>query len=109
MSDPVSWLQIEKAWTVVASGGEEIGHVATVTGDQGSDIFDGLAVKTPAGVRYVPGEQVGEIVVGTVTLKITLSEAGTLEAYEAPPPEIVISGEKASLGTRLGTWFRGGR
>jgi hypothetical protein len=46
--------------------------VAQVEGDKQEDIFDGLAVesKQPAPILYVPGEQVGAIYPGEVTLKI---------------------------------------
>ena len=63
MADPVSWLAIENGWHVFASGGEEIGSVHEVTGDETADIFDGLAVRfgRTGPTRYVPAEQVGEI------------------------------------------------
>ncbi|MGZ6761733.1 MAG: hypothetical protein ACXVFD_17375, partial [Gaiellaceae bacterium] len=68
--DPVSWLQIEQGWSVVASDGVFVGTVAQIEGDKHDDIFDGLAVEsgTPARILYVPGEKVGPIVAGRVTL-----------------------------------------
>ena len=68
MTDPVSWLQIEQGWSVVASDGATVGTVAQVEGDKQSDIFDGLAVESAlsGGIRYVPGEQVGAIHPGEV-------------------------------------------
>ena len=64
MTDPVSWLQIEQGWNVVASDGVIVGTVAQVEGDKQDDIFDGLAVesRTPIQLRYVAGEQVGAII-----------------------------------------------
>ena len=53
MADPVSWLQIEQGWKVVASDGTAVGTVAQVEGDKQSDIFDGLAV-TPDGSKAAP-------------------------------------------------------
>jgi len=78
MADPVSGLQIEQGWNVVSADGTLIGTVAQVAGDPHDDIFDGLAVTggSPAQLRYVPGEQVGGIFPGEVTLKITASESG---------------------------------
>ena len=72
MADPVSWLQIQQGWNVVASDGPSVGTVAQVEGDKQADIFDGLAVECgePKQVRYVAGEQVGAIFPGEVTLKI---------------------------------------
>src|SRR3954469_161461 len=78
MADPVSGLQIEQGWNVVSADGTLIGTVAQVAGDPRDDIFDRLALPggSPAQLRYVPGEQVGGIFPGEVTLKITASESG---------------------------------
>jgi hypothetical protein len=59
LTDPVSWLQIEKGWNVVSADGVLVGKVAEVTGDEHDDIFGGLAVKSKhsAHVRYVPARE----------------------------------------------------
>jgi hypothetical protein len=76
MSDPVSWLVIERGWHVVAADGRVVGHVHDVLGDPALDIFDGLSVSTSAvrRPRYVSAEHVGAITVGTVTLTIELEQ-----------------------------------
>lgn len=107
--DPVSWLQIEQGWSVVASDGVDIGTVAQIEGDEHDDIFDGLAVQAGSQTRYVPGEQVGQIVSGRVTLTIASSDVSTLEPFRAPPPETKWTPGKAPLSTRLSNWFRGKR
>jgi hypothetical protein len=111
MTDPCSWLQIAQGWNVVASDGVTIGTVAQVEGDKQSDIFDGLAVESgqPSQIRYVPGEQVGAIYPGEVTLKIASSDAGKLEPFQAPQPETKWLPGKAPLATRMSKWLRGGR
>jgi hypothetical protein len=111
MTDPVSWLQIAQGWNVVASDGVTIGTVAQVEGDKQSDIFDGLAVKLtqPGQLRYLPGEQVGMIFPGEVSLKIASGDLGTLEPFQAPPPETKWLPGKASLSSRMSKWLRGGR
>jgi hypothetical protein len=111
MTDPCSWLQIAQGWNVVASDGVTIGTVAQVEGDKQSDIFDGLAVESgqPSQIRYVPGEQVGAIYPGEVTLKIASSDAGKLEPFQASPPETKWLPGKAPLATRMSKWLRGGR
>ena len=100
MPDPVSWLAIENGWHVFASGGEEIGSVHEVTGDETADIFDGLAVRfgRSGPTRYVPAEQVGEILPDHVTLLLTVAEAEALDHFEKPAPEITITAEKAPGG-----------
>ena len=83
MTDPVSWLQIRQGWSVITSDGVVVGTVAQVEGDKQADIFDGLAVEStsPAEIRYVPGEQVGPIRPGEVTLRIASADLGTLEPF----------------------------
>jgi hypothetical protein len=111
MTDPVSWLQIEKGWNVVGADGIPVGKVVEVTGDQHDDIFDGLAIKSEqsGGVRYVPGEQVAAIFPGEVTLKIVAAAAKALEPFREPPPSTTVLPEKAPLGARLSNWLRGKR
>jgi len=111
MADPVSWLQIEQGWNVITSDGVVAGSVAQVEGDKQDDIFDGLAVESagPDGIRYVPGEQVGAIHPGEVTLKIASAEIGKLEPFRAPPPETTWRPGKAPLMTRISNWLGGQR
>ena len=72
MADPVSWKVVERGWDVVDSGGTRVGAIDDVLGDPEADIFDGLAVTEGLlkPTRYVPSEQVGEIVEGAVHLTI---------------------------------------
>jgi sporulation protein YlmC with PRC-barrel domain len=108
-TDPVSWLQIAQGWSVVSSDGVSIGSVTQVEGDKQEDIFDGLAVQPaePGQIVYVPGEQVGLIYPGQVTLKIASAEANALEPFQPPPPETKWLPDKAPR--RLSRWMRGGR
>jgi hypothetical protein len=111
MPDPVSWLQIEQGWKVVTADRVTVGTVAQVEGDKHDDVFDGLAVesKQPAQMRYVPGEQVGAIYPGEVTLKIASADIGTLAPFQAPPTETKWTPGKAPLANRVSTWLHGKR
>jgi hypothetical protein len=111
VDDPVSWLQIEQGWNVITSDGVVVGTVAQTEGDKNDDIFDGLAVESgkPARLRYVPAEIVGQILPGRVTLKIGAADVGTLEPFQAPPPETKWVVGKAPVSTRLSNWLRGKR
>jgi hypothetical protein len=106
VTDPVSWLQIEKGWNVVSADGLLVGKVVEVTGDEHDDIFDGLAVKSEesAHVRYVPGEQVAALFPGKVTLKITSAEADTLKPFSEPAPQtkILPQRHRSGLASRAG-------
>ena len=97
--DPVAWTMIESGWNVVASDGEDVGHVDEVTGDSAADIFNGLAVSSgPLGKpRYVPAEQVARIVEGRVELELTSDEVKRLGTYDEPPESAQILPEKASV------------
>ena len=88
-----------------------IGTVAQIQGDKQDDIFDGLAIESgdPKQVRYVPGEQVGAIYPGQVTLKIAAADAAALEPFQAAPPETTWVPKKPGLMARMSTWFRGDR
>lgn len=110
MADPVSWLLIEPGWRVEDSAGGNVGRVVEVVGDSGADIFDGLAVASSALAkpRYVPAEQVGEIVEGRVRLKLAEQAVDTLGEYDEPPAEETIEPERAPLGTRAESAVLGG-
>jgi sporulation protein YlmC with PRC-barrel domain len=81
MSDPVSWLLVETGWKVVDSNGDPVGTVAEVRGDTGNDIFSGLAVS--GGLlgrsRFVPSENVAEIVEGCIRLDLDHDAVKALE------------------------------
>jgi hypothetical protein len=86
--DPVSWFLVERDWKVVGSDGAELGTVEEALGDENADIFDGLAVSIGLldKPRYVPAEQVGEILVGEVHLTIEKAAFDGLGAYQGSPP-----------------------
>ncbi len=95
MPDPASWLVVEKGWKVVASDGTEVGTVEETIGDSNRDIFDGIAVATGLFEkhRYVPAEQVAEIVEGEVRLALAPDEIERLGKHEQPPPSTQIRPE----------------
>jgi len=95
VADPVSWLLIEAGWRVLAADGSEVGNVDEVTGDENADIFDGLAISTSAlgKPRYVPSEQVGEIVEGTVRLKLGPEQVDALDEYLEPATSAEIEAD----------------
>jgi hypothetical protein len=105
MADPVSWFLIRSGWKVVSADGREVGRVDEVTGDEDSDIFDGLAVATSAlgRPRYVPAEQVGRIEDGVIHLTLTEDEVKGLGEYLEP----ATSAEIEPGGGRLAGELRG--
>lgn len=87
MADPVSWFVIERGWAVVDRGGEELGTVEEVLGDEDTDIFNGLAVThgLVSRPRYVPAERVRSIHEGTVELDLDRAAFEQLGEHDAAP------------------------
>jgi uncharacterized protein YrrD len=107
MADPVAWQLIEPGWKVLDASGEEIGSVHEVTGDENADIFDGIAVSEGmlrTSKKYVPSEQVAEIVEGAVRLSVT---ADRLQDFVEPAAEERILPEGSSWTQRLSSWLTG--
>ena len=105
--DPVSWLQIEQGWQVVSSDGTQLGTVAQVAGAPGDDIFDGLAMDTGRSPPlYVPGEQVGTIYPGHVTLRLTAAQAAELAPYHEAAPQTTFRAGPEGIAARLSRWLR---
>jgi len=89
MADPVSWLLIEPGWRVDTVDGKEVGRVLEVTGDSDADIFDGVAIAFSmfAKPRYLPAEQVAEIVEGRVLLRLDRAGIERLTELRQPAAE----------------------
>jgi hypothetical protein len=83
---------IERGWTVVDSAGEEVGRVDEVTGDENADIFDGITISQGilSKPKYVPSENVSEILEGAVHLSLTRDAVEALQDYAEPVEEQVI-------------------
>jgi hypothetical protein len=99
----VSWLLIEPGWAVVATDGSEIGYVDEVVGDDGADIFDGLAISSGLfeNPRYLPSEKVGRIFEGKVELRVDSNDLQRLDDFLEPPPSLDIGADKPSWSDRV--------
>ena len=107
MADPVSWFVIERGWNVVDRDGNEVGRVDEVTGDENADIFDGLSITSGlfGRPRYVPAEQVAEIIEGRIRLTLSPAEVEQLAQYEEPAASLEVSSEKAGVAGRVAAPF----
>jgi len=96
---------IEPGWRVEAADGSEAGRVLEVTGDSSADIFDGLAIASSLfrKPRYVPAEEVEEIVDGRVRLRLDRGGIERLTDFEQPAEEDVIQPETAPVTSRVET------
>jgi hypothetical protein len=111
MSDPVAWTMIEHGWSVCDVGGEEVGKVGQITGDESRDIFDGLTISTGVmgGRKYVPSEHVKDIRVGVVVLDLSKEAVAALEKFEEPGREEQILPESSTWSQRLASRLFGRR
>ena len=109
MDDPVSWLMIRPGWKVYAADGTDVGAVDEIAGDDGQDVFDGLAVaRTALGKPvYVPAEQVGTITEGAVHLTLTTEQVGGLGEYLEPATSAEIEADsKGGIANSVGAELR---
>jgi hypothetical protein len=109
MGDPVSWLMIEPGWKVCAADGTAVGQVDEVAGDEGADIFGGLAIATSAlgKPKYVPAESVGPITEGRVVLTLTKEQVDGLGEFLEPATSAEIEpDDHRGLGESIGAEAR---
>jgi hypothetical protein len=100
---------IRPGWKVYASDGTEVGAVDEVTGDDGADIFDGLAIARSALAKptYVPAESVGPITEGRIELTLTTEQVDALGEFLEPATSAQIEpDDHRGVGETLGADFR---
>jgi PRC-barrel domain len=80
----VAWLVTPKGAPVIGAGGEHLGEVRAVLGDDEENIFHGLAMKPEGGgdLVEVPGARVERITTERVITSISLDEVSSLKPYE---------------------------
>ena len=80
----LAWLVTPKEAPVMGSGGELLGEVRAVLGDDDDNIFHGLAMKPEEGGKLVevPGARVERITTERVYTSLSQDEVGSLEPYE---------------------------
>ncbi|MBA2359878.1 MAG: DUF2171 domain-containing protein [Actinobacteria bacterium] len=88
MANPVSWLLIERGWTVAASDGSDVGTVDELIGDTGKDIFNGLAISIGllGKPKYVAAERVTSITEGRVEVDLSPDAVSELDEHDPQPP-----------------------
>lgn len=78
---PISYMALRTGTPVLTAAGTEIGTVEHVLQIPSLDLFDGIAVKTRHGLRFVDRDQIASIT--TTAVRCTL---GDEEAAALPPP-----------------------
>jgi hypothetical protein len=100
---------IRPGWKVYASDGTEVGRVDEITGDEGADIFDGLAIARSALAKptYVPAESVGPITEGRIELTLTKEQVDRLGEFLEPATSAEIEpDDHRGIGESIGAEVR---
>jgi hypothetical protein len=105
--ESISYLALTVGTPVLTSSGTEFGTVHHVLQLPEFDLFDGISVKTPHGLRFVDRDQITEITKTMVRCSLTDEEAASLPPPVGPPvvePDVARD-EGRSLTARLGRLF----
>ena len=104
---PISYEVLEPGTPVYSADEERVGAVAHVLSVPEEDVFDGIAVKTKHGLRFVDRDQITDITTTLVRSSLTDEEAANLPA---PRGSLVLHPDTArdegpSLTARFGRLF----
>jgi hypothetical protein len=84
---PISYELLDEGVPVLASGGEQVGTVASVLSAPEEDVFHGLLIKAPnAGIRFVPADAIAALYEHGVDLRIDAAAAAALSGPEHSAP-----------------------
>ncbi|MEY9951006.1 hypothetical protein [Leifsonia sp. EB34] len=100
---PIAYTALQKGTPVLTADGTEIGTVEHVLQDSTIDLFDGIAVKTTAGLRFVDANLVGRITTGAVQTSLTSDDAAALPEPEGT--EVLDADPDEFGGNGLSAWF----
>jgi hypothetical protein len=104
---PISYMALAVGTPVLSSSNAEFGTVEHVLQIPAEDLFDGIAVKTKHGLRFVDRDQITDITTTLVRSSLTDEEAANLPA---PRGSLVLHPDTArdegpSLTARFGRLF----
>ncbi len=100
---PISYLVLEKGTPIVTATGARLGTVEHVLADESLDLFDGIAARTDAGLRFVDANLVTTITTEQVDTSITDADAAHLPEPDGDPVLEADPGEYS--GNALSAWF----
>lgn len=82
---PISYMALEVGTPVLSASGTEFGTVEHVLQIPELDLFDGIAVTTKHGLRFVDRDQISGITTATVRCKLTETQVASLPAPHGTP------------------------
>jgi hypothetical protein len=103
--DPIAYYALQAGTPIVSSDDAELGRVERVVDNAKEHIFDGIVMRTDAGLMWVDAPEVARIAERRVTLNIDAEQAARqLTSYSPGAPEY-----RANVrGGRLSRFFGGG-
>lgn len=101
--DDIAYTALQNGTPVLTSEGTEIGRVEHVLQDSSLDLFDGIAVTTEAGLRFVDANLVARITRDAV--HTTLTDADTSALPEPQGSEVLDADPDEYGGNGLSAWF----
>jgi hypothetical protein len=100
---PISYLALEAGTPVLSASGTSFGTVEHVLQIPELDLFDGIVVKTPHGLRFVDRDQISDITTTFVRCALSDEEVESLPAPDAP---LVLHPDLAyGEGHSLSAWY----
>ena len=99
----ISYQALGKGVPVRASGGEVVGTVEHVLEVPELDVFDGIVLRTPVGLRFADADLVADITDRYVLLSLPAGEAERLGQPQAPA--VYHAGPSEHAGGSLHDWF----
>jgi hypothetical protein len=105
---PIAYTALSKGAPVFSSSGREFGTVEHVLQIPEEDLFDGLAVATGQGLRFVDSNSITAITTSGVECALTDDQIAALPEPGGPPVYSVdaLQDSGESLGDRVGRLFR---
>ncbi len=106
--EPISYLAIATGTPVLSASGTEFGTVERVLQIVELDEFDGIAVKTKKGLRYVGRARITDITTTHIGCDLTDEQIASLPAHHGQPVLRFdpASDEGPSLKSRFARLFR---
>jgi hypothetical protein len=106
--EPVSYQGLSVGTIVCTADGVNIGTVEHVLQEPDLDLFDGIAISTQHGLRFVDRDQITSITTQKVTTILTAEQAQSLPEPEGDPVYHVdaLQDVGPALTARLGMMFR---
>lgn len=100
---PIAYEALKKGDPVTTAGGERLGTIEHVLQDASLDLFDGLAVRTPHGLRFVDARSITSITTAGAATSIAEDDIASLPA---PDGDAVLDADPEQYqGEGLTAWW----